>query len=120
MSDVRIVETRLQVAGVRTVGDVKKALQPLFDIFADEGIGQATFEVTDAPTATLVIKHQESASVDREAGRGRPVSGRRLPARRGIAARRPSPARPAQPTQRCPYTRRAMSSPAMESTATAM
>ena len=27
--------------------DVKKALQPLFDIFADEGIGQATFEVTD-------------------------------------------------------------------------
>ena len=65
--DIRIAETQLQVAGVRTDDDVKKALQPLYDIFADQGMGQATFEITDAPTATLVIKHQESASVDRVA-----------------------------------------------------
>lgn len=47
--DIRIAETRLQVAGVRTDDDVKKALQPLYDIFADQGMGQATFEITDAP-----------------------------------------------------------------------
>lgn len=39
--------------------------QPLFDIFTEQGIGQATFEITDAPTAALYIKHKQSATADR-------------------------------------------------------
>lgn len=39
MSD--IVSCRFTVSGVRSDRDVKKALQSLYDIFADHGLGQA-------------------------------------------------------------------------------
>lgn len=59
-----IVSTRLHVSGVRTDRDVKDALQGLFDIFADLGLGQATFEVTGDGGADLFIKHKSSVTPD--------------------------------------------------------
>jgi len=41
-----IVSCRFKVEGVRTDRDVKKALQSLYDIFADHGLGQAAFDIT--------------------------------------------------------------------------
>lgn len=63
----RIVSTRLRVSGVRTDDDVKLALQSLYNVFAELGIGQAAFEVTDTETAELFIKHLDTVNVDVEA-----------------------------------------------------
>ena len=53
-----IVETRFTVAGVRTSDEVKAALQQLYDVFADEGMGQATFELDPSGgPAHLIVKH---------------------------------------------------------------
>lgn len=56
--------TRLRVSGVRTDAQVKQALQALYDVFAQLGLGGATFEVTDAATAELFIKHKTSVTPD--------------------------------------------------------
>ncbi|MDO5048842.1 MAG: hypothetical protein Q4D87_03055 [Actinomycetaceae bacterium] len=53
----RIVQTRLRVEGVRTSREVKAALQELYDVFADQGMGQATFELEANAPAHLIIKH---------------------------------------------------------------
>jgi hypothetical protein len=64
----RIVSTRLLVDGVSSDADVVKALQSLYDVFADLGLGQATFEVTDIGTAArLWVKHLDSVDVDLDA-----------------------------------------------------
>lgn len=54
----RIEQTRFLVSGVTTSSEVKQALQELYDVFADEGLGQATFELdpTGGP-ASLIIKY---------------------------------------------------------------
>lgn len=59
-----IVSCRFEVSGVRNDKDVKKALQALYDIFADHGIGQATFEITGDQHAQLVIKHADTVHPD--------------------------------------------------------
>ncbi|HLR45238.1 MAG TPA: hypothetical protein VK065_08650 [Brevibacterium sp.] len=59
-----IVSCRFTVHGIRTDKDVKKALQSLYDIFADHGIGQATFEVTGDDHAELIVKHLSSVEPD--------------------------------------------------------
>ena len=64
MTADRIVSTTLRVRGVRTDHDVIHALQSLYDVFAELGLGQATFEVTEAETADLFIKHLDSVTVD--------------------------------------------------------
>ncbi len=53
-----IVSSYFQVSGVKDDNDVRKALQSLYDIFASHGLGQATFEITDAEHAQLVVKHK--------------------------------------------------------------
>ena len=63
MSD-QIVHTHLRVAGVRTQADVTNALQALYDVFTEVGVGGATFEVTDADAADLFIKHKDSVTPD--------------------------------------------------------
>lgn len=63
-----IVSTKLLVAGVNSDADVVRALQSLYDVFADLGLGQATFEVTDiGKAARLWVKHLESVDVDLDA-----------------------------------------------------
>lgn len=63
-----IVSTKLQVAGVQTDDDVRHALQALYDVFTELGIGQGTFEVErDGGVAKLWVKHRESVNVDVEA-----------------------------------------------------
>lgn len=59
-----IVSCRFEVSGVKTDRDVKKALQSLYDIFADHGIGQATFEITGDQHAQLVVKHADTVHPD--------------------------------------------------------
>ena len=59
-----IAETRLRVAGVRTEGEVVEALQALYDVFAQLGLGGATFETEDAGPATLIVKHKQSVTPD--------------------------------------------------------
>src|SRR5699024_4527421 len=49
-----IVSCRFKVEGVRTDRDVKKALQSLYDIFADHGLGQAAFDITGDAHADLI------------------------------------------------------------------
>lgn len=63
----RIVSTHLHVSGVRTDEEVKLALQGLYDVFAELGIGQATFEVTESTTADLFLKHLDTVTVDVDA-----------------------------------------------------
>lgn len=62
-----IVSTTLRVAGVRSEDDVRAALQRLYDVFAQVGLGQATFEVSDSAEATLIVKHKASVRPDRDA-----------------------------------------------------
>ncbi len=64
-----IVSTRLRVSGVHSDAEVKDALQALYDVFAELGIGQATFEVTGAGTGTadLFVKHLNTVAVDVDA-----------------------------------------------------
>jgi len=49
---------------VRTDRDVKKALQSLYDIFADHGLGQAAFDITGDEHAELIVKHLVSVNPD--------------------------------------------------------
>ncbi len=64
MSDGHITSTTLRVSGVRTDHEVIRALQSLYNVFAELGLGQATFEVTHAGPAALYIKHMDSVTVD--------------------------------------------------------
>ncbi|APT08612.1 hypothetical protein BSP99_14980 [Corynebacterium glutamicum] len=59
-----IVSCRFTVSGVRSDRDVKKALQSLYDIFADHGLGQAAFEITGDEHAELIVKHLVSVKSD--------------------------------------------------------
>lgn len=59
-----IVSCRFTVSGVRSDSDVKKALQSLYDIFADHGLGQAAFEITGDEHAELIVKHLVSVKPD--------------------------------------------------------
>ena len=59
-----IVSCRFTVSGVRSDRDVKKALQSLYDIFADHGLGQAAFEITGDEHAELIVKHLVSVNPD--------------------------------------------------------
>lgn len=66
-----IVSTKLQVAGVQTDDDVRQALQALYDVFTELGIGQGTFEVErDGGAAKLWVKHRESVDVNVDAING--------------------------------------------------
>lgn len=62
-----IASTTLTVQGVRSEDDVRTALQSLYDVFAELGLGQATFEVSDTDVARLIVKHKESVTPDRVA-----------------------------------------------------
>ena len=62
-----IVSTRLLVSGVRTTAEVNQALQALYDVFADLGLGQAAFEVTNEAATELWVKHLDSVTVDVDA-----------------------------------------------------
>ena len=61
-----IVSCRFEVSGVRSDRDVKKALQALYDIFAEHGIGQATFELRGDEHAQLFVKHADTVHPDPE------------------------------------------------------
>ncbi len=64
MTDMaNITSTTYPVTGVATDTDVKKALQALYDVFADQSLGQATFEITE-DHAQVVIKHKDSVTPD--------------------------------------------------------
>lgn len=63
-TDDPIIATSYEVTGVRDDDDVRRALQALFDVFADAGLGQATFELTDGDAARLVVKHKRSVTPD--------------------------------------------------------
>lgn len=67
MTDDPIVSTTFRVEGVRSDEDVRVALQALFDVFTELGLGQATFEVTEGEPARLIVKHKRSVTADREA-----------------------------------------------------
>lgn len=64
MNDSHITSTKLRVSGVRTEQEVIKALQSLYNVFAELHLGQATFEVTHAGPAELFIKHLDTVTVD--------------------------------------------------------
>lgn len=64
MTESHIISTMLRVAGVRTDHEVIRALQSLYNVFAELGLGQATFEVTHAGPAELYIKHMDTVTVD--------------------------------------------------------
>ncbi|MEO7348616.1 MAG: hypothetical protein ABIW32_01955 [Terrimesophilobacter sp.] len=64
MTDSHIISTTLRVSGVRTDHEVIRALQALYNVFADLSLGQATFEVTHAGPAELYIKHKDTVTVD--------------------------------------------------------
>lgn len=66
MPVAKIVSTRFLVEGVTDDRDTKKAMQPLFDIFAQHGLGQATFEIVPGEPTRLWIKHKDSVVPDRE------------------------------------------------------
>lgn len=54
-----IVSTHYKVTGVHDDDDVRKALQSLYDIFAEHGLGQATFEIRSQDDVKLIIKHKD-------------------------------------------------------------
>jgi hypothetical protein len=62
----RIVSTCFLVEGVTDDRDTKRAMQPLFDIFAAHGLGQATFEIVPGEPTRLWIKHKDSVVPTRE------------------------------------------------------
>ena len=66
MPVAKIVSTCFLVAGVTDDRDTKKAMQPLFDIFAAHGLGQATFEIVPGEPTRLWIKHKDSVVPSRE------------------------------------------------------
>lgn len=55
-----IVSTCFLVEGVHDDRDAKMAMQALFDIFAANGLGQATFEIVPGEPTRLWIKHKDS------------------------------------------------------------
>ena len=59
----RLVSTVIPVTGVRDDDDVRRSLQALFDVFASQGLGQATFEITEGGTE-LFVKHKASVTPD--------------------------------------------------------
>lgn len=62
-----ITSTRFRVAGVETQDEVKRALQSLYDVFAEQGMGQATFEVNPGDDAAdLFVKHKVDVAPDRD------------------------------------------------------
>ncbi|QDO87863.1 hypothetical protein FNH13_05445 [Ornithinimicrobium ciconiae] len=63
---VKIVSTCFLVEGVTDDRDTKKAMQPLFDIFAQQGLGQATFEIVPGEPTRLWIKHKDSVQPNRD------------------------------------------------------
>ncbi|WP_209373332.1 hypothetical protein [Brevibacterium renqingii] len=54
------------VEGVTTDRDTKKALQSLYDVFAANGLGQATFEIVPNELTRLWIKHKVGCEPRRE------------------------------------------------------
>ena len=64
MTESHITSTTLRVSGVRTDHEVIRALQSLYNVFAELGLGQATFEVTESEPAQLFIKHMDTVTVD--------------------------------------------------------
>jgi hypothetical protein len=62
----KIVSTCFLVEGVTDDRDTKRAMQPLFDIFAQHGLGQATFEIVPGEPTRLWIKHKDSVQPTRE------------------------------------------------------
>lgn len=66
MPVAKIVSTRFLVEGVTDDRDTKKAMQPLFDIFARHGLGQATFEIVPGEPTRLWIKHKDTVAPSRE------------------------------------------------------
>ncbi len=62
----KIVSTRFLVDGVNNDRDTKKALQLLYDVFADNDLGQATFEIVPGEATRLWIKHTEGTEPSRE------------------------------------------------------
>ncbi|MCK0111027.1 hypothetical protein MWU75_02580 [Ornithinimicrobium sp. F0845] len=62
----RIVSTCFLVEGIADDRDVKAAMQPLFDIFASNGLGQATFEIVPGEPTRLWVKHKDSVEPSRE------------------------------------------------------
>ena len=61
-----IVSTCFLVEGVHSDEDTKKAMQSLFDIFAENGLGQATFEISPGEPTRLWIKHKDSVQPSAE------------------------------------------------------
>ncbi|HJE52415.1 MAG TPA: hypothetical protein K8V15_10670 [Tessaracoccus flavescens] len=62
-----IVSSKFQVTGLNGPYDVKRALQGLYDVFAEQGMGQATFEITEGQEAAdLFVKHKADVTPDRE------------------------------------------------------
>lgn len=61
----KIVSTRFLVEGITDDRDVKRAMQPLFDIFAEHGLGQATFEIVPGEPTRLWIKHTDDVTPTR-------------------------------------------------------
>lgn len=59
-----IESIQIFVNGVHTEEDVKEALQALYDVFAEQGLGQATFETTPDGPAKLFIKHKAGITPD--------------------------------------------------------
>lgn len=66
MRVAKIVSTCFLVEGVHDDRDTKKAMQPLFDIFAANGLGQATFEIVPGEPTRLWIKHKDDVAPTRE------------------------------------------------------
>lgn len=66
LTRMTIVSSYFQVSGVKDDNDVRASLQALYDIFASQGLGQATFEIVDSEHAQLVVKHKSEVepSVD--------------------------------------------------------
>lgn len=66
MPVTKIVSTCFLVEGVTDDRDAKKAMQSLYDIFAEHGLGQATFEIVPGQPTRLWIKHKDSVEPSRE------------------------------------------------------
>lgn len=60
------MSTCFLVEGVHDDRDTKRAMQPLFDIFAAHGLGQATFEIVPGEPTRLWIKHKDSVVPTRD------------------------------------------------------
>ncbi|SDL19359.1 hypothetical protein [Tessaracoccus oleiagri] len=63
--NTHLVSTTYRIAGIRGDLDVKWVLQELFDIFTEQGIGQATVEIA-GDEQVLVVKHKPDQVPDRK------------------------------------------------------